>query len=200
MPDWPRVDANASIRVAAKMAGEADFNGVILTDASAPTGVVLAGALLRALALDEDSVTGLPRSGPLRDWLTEQLRARREVSIVFLDLDRFGELNKAKGHTEGDRALARAAGELRQACTDQDFPARFGGDEFAIGSLLSSSDANTLAAKITKNLAAAGVPASVGVSGGRRSVPRDDANLGSMVEELLRLASVECLRSKPDRS
>ena len=199
LPDWPRVDARASIRAAAKLAGEADFGGVILTDAGAPTGVVLAGALLRTLALDEDPVTGLPRSGPLRDWLTEQLRSGREVSIVFLDLDRFGELNKAKGHTEGDRALARAGAAIREACTDQEFPARFGGDEFAVGSLRSNSDAETLAQKITRNLGAAEIPASAGVSGGRRSVPRDDANLGSMVEELLRLASVECLKLKPNR-
>jgi len=199
VPDWPRVDVSAPVRAAAKVAAVVGVSGVILTRVGTDIGSVLASELLALLAQDLDTVSGLPRSGPLRDWLGEQLADGREVSVVFLDLDSFGEINIAHGHSEGDAALARVAGVLQRCADERDFVARFGGDEFAIGCLRKRDAALDLAESIRGELEAARLPASIGISGGRREGVRDDANLGSVVEELLRLASVDCLDQKPNR-
>ncbi|HEY7018608.1 MAG TPA: GGDEF domain-containing protein [Gaiellaceae bacterium] len=53
------------------------------------------------------------------------------VALVFLDLDRFKELNDSLGHQEGDRALRRLAGLLRDSLRGSDLAGRMGGDEFA---------------------------------------------------------------------
>jgi diguanylate cyclase (GGDEF)-like protein len=159
-------------------------------------GVVTVGGLLEALAVDEDPVTTLPRSGALRDWLMEQLSASREVAVVFLDLDAFGEINTAYGHTEGDAVLARAAAAIAGVCDERDFAARFGGDEFAIGTLRGYADAVALADQAQIALQAIGMSAPVGVAGGRRESAREGENTTATVEELLRLASLACLAKK----
>jgi diguanylate cyclase (GGDEF)-like protein len=61
-------------------------------------------------------------------------RARRYghgVALVFLDLDRFKELNDTLGHQEGDRALQGFAALLRESLRGSDLAGRMGGDEFA---------------------------------------------------------------------
>jgi diguanylate cyclase (GGDEF)-like protein len=159
-------------------------------------GAIYAGALLEELMFDRDPVTQLPRSGPLRDWLGDQIRSGHEVTVAFFDLDAFGEINRRGGHTEGDRSLARAADVITAKCTEFDFVCRFGGDEFAIGSLRTHAEIEEFSVTVKEQLAGAGLPATVGTSGGRRAKARADANIQATVEELLRIASMACLSNK----
>jgi diguanylate cyclase (GGDEF)-like protein len=55
-----------------------------------------------------------------------------ELSLVFVDVDRFKPLNDGFGHQAGDFTLRLVAGLLRDAIRKGDFAARFGGDEFAV--------------------------------------------------------------------
>ncbi|UJR84725.1 GGDEF and EAL domain-containing protein [Sandaracinus amylolyticus] len=88
-----------------------------------------------------DPLTGLPGHHALHAWL-ERAIARcevrdRPVSVVVLDLDRFGEVNRIVGHTSGDDVMREIARALEHA--DGDLPAdagapiivRSSGDEFA---------------------------------------------------------------------
>src|SRR5690349_9700669 len=84
-----------------------------------------------------DSLTGLPN----RAMFTELLKAeienskRREnhmFAVLFLDLDRFKNINDSLGHTHGDLLLVAFAERLERALRPVDTLARFGGDEFAI--------------------------------------------------------------------
>ncbi|WP_344252583.1 GGDEF domain-containing protein [Pseudonocardia hydrocarbonoxydans] len=54
----------------------------------------------------------------------------RPIALYVLDVDRFGEVNKAIGHVDADAALARAAHALRRAMGADAVVGRFGGDEF----------------------------------------------------------------------
>lgn len=54
------------------------------------------------------------------------------VTLVYLDLDGFKEVNDSYGHSEGDRALARFAQRLQTVARDMDVVGRLGGDEFAL--------------------------------------------------------------------
>jgi diguanylate cyclase (GGDEF)-like protein len=82
-----------------------------------------------------DQLTGLlHHQAFLRELELELERARRYrhgVALVFLDVDRFKELNDTLGHPEGDRALTGFARLLRDSLRGSDLAGRMGGDEFA---------------------------------------------------------------------
>ena len=68
----------------------------------------------------------------LRRETKRALRGRRPLSLLFLDLDGFKDVNDTYGHLSGSRTLAEAADLLRQSARESDMVVRFGGDEFAV--------------------------------------------------------------------
>lgn len=107
----------------------------------------LAGRLAVALASAEreealyrqahfDELTGLPNRQLLKDRLEQQLsHARRNDStgaILYLDLDRFKEINDVFGHSVGDIVLTQTAARIINEVRDTDTVARLGGDEFIV--------------------------------------------------------------------
>lgn len=87
-------------------------------------------------ALEEasaDGVTGLPRSSHFMNLLQHELRQRsRRVTVVFIDLDGFKQVNDAHGHARGDDVLRTMAEAARTVLRRGDVLARIGGDEFAL--------------------------------------------------------------------
>ncbi len=83
-----------------------------------------------------DGLTGLTNRDTFDKQLSSELsRATRHderVSLLMVDVDHFKLLNDAHGHVAGDDVLRRVAGQLREACREQDTIARYGGEEFAI--------------------------------------------------------------------
>jgi len=84
-----------------------------------------------------DALTGLPNRALFLDRLslafTRRSRSRgQNCGVLFLDLDRFKEINDTFGHAAGDALLIAVAERLRGALRPQDTAARLGGDEFAI--------------------------------------------------------------------
>jgi diguanylate cyclase (GGDEF)-like protein/PAS domain S-box-containing protein len=83
-----------------------------------------------------DPLTGLPNRRALDAKLNRALAAAGrkggQVSLCICDLDHFKLVNDQLGHTEGDKVLCRFADILRLSLRAEDFPARVGGDEFAI--------------------------------------------------------------------
>lgn len=90
---------------------------------------------LKALAI-RDTTTGLYNRRFLFSQLqTEFVRAQRhgrEVSVLFVDLDYFKEINDQYGHREGDLVLQQLGAILTNALRETDFVCRYGGDEFVI--------------------------------------------------------------------
>ncbi len=59
-------------------------------------------------------------------------RGNETLSLIFIDLNDFKNINDTKGHGEGDRVLSKAAKIIRDSVRNIDIPCRYGGDEFAV--------------------------------------------------------------------
>jgi diguanylate cyclase (GGDEF)-like protein/PAS domain S-box-containing protein len=83
-----------------------------------------------------DVLTGLPNRRLflelIRLKIAEARRNRTKTGLLFLDLDRFKEVNDTLGHEAGDQLLRTVAERLRGTIRDSDAVARIGGDEFSI--------------------------------------------------------------------
>jgi len=85
-------------------------------------------------AANSDSLTGLPNRRRLLSWMHAHVHADdgREAAALFLDLDRFKQINDAMGHDVGDRILQAVVGRLNRLVPDDGLLARWGGDEFVL--------------------------------------------------------------------
>ncbi len=83
-----------------------------------------------------DALTGLSNRTLLRDRLSKALASARrqdeKVALLFLDLDRFKDINDSLGHSVGDLLLQDVAQRLKKWAREQDTVARLSGDEFLI--------------------------------------------------------------------
>ena len=83
-----------------------------------------------------DSLTGLANRAAFLDRLgLEFARARRsgtQFAVLYLDLDRFKDINDTLGHPVGDQLLSAVGERLKGCLRETDMVARFGGDEFAV--------------------------------------------------------------------
>lgn len=82
-----------------------------------------------------DVVTGLANRAGLNHAMVETLMAvepDQQIALMWVDLDRFKEVNDLMGHPVGDRVLTEVAQRLRDVSPEQATVARFGGDEFIV--------------------------------------------------------------------
>ena len=125
-----------------------------------------------------DALTGLPNRVLLRDRIQQAIaqahRNGMQLAVLFLDLDRFKNINDSLGHQLGDRLLQSVASRILVCVREGDTVSRVGGDEFVIviPGIGSASDASSVAAKILEVLTNAfhlhgndlHVAASIGIS------------------------------------
>ncbi|OZA06121.1 MAG: hypothetical protein B7X95_03990 [Methylophilaceae bacterium 17-44-8] len=83
-----------------------------------------------------DFLTGLPNRRLLLDRLKEEIitarRSQSNVSLLFIDLDHFKEVNDTLGHHQGDLLLSQAAQRIQLCIRESDVLGRMGGDEFLV--------------------------------------------------------------------
>jgi diguanylate cyclase (GGDEF)-like protein len=150
-----------------------------------------------------DALTGLLSRSRFQEEL-QQVLARQKpgdhLGVLFLDLDRFKEVNDALGHPIGDLLIKAMADRLRNCVRDTDLVARLGGDEFAVLQVGASQpgDATSLASRLLDAIGAPyeleGHQVVVGLSIGIALSPKD----GQDSDELLRSADLALYRAKID--
>ena len=105
-----------------------------------------AGLRLRSVT---DAMTGLWNYPMFVELAEEAVRERADdevVALLFLDLDKFKQLNEELGHFDADQVLCEIASRLQEAAPPTAAVARFAGDEFAV--LLRGVDRENLAADV----------------------------------------------------
>ncbi len=140
-----------------------------------------------------DLLTKLPNRALLNDRLNLAInQAKREeekLAVMFLDLDRFKNINDSLGHMIGDELLQQVSVRLKECIRAADTLARFGGDEFTL--MLPKlhnghEDARKLAEKITRTLKQPfnvdGHELYVSASIGIALYPQDGTNIDSLIK------------------
>jgi diguanylate cyclase (GGDEF)-like protein len=107
----------------------------VLEPAAIALGNAIALQRVEAQSVTDD-LTGLSNSRYLNSALRRETkrasRSGRPLSLLFIDLDGFKQVNDTYGHQAGSRTLAEAAGIIRGCARETDIVARFGGDEFSL--------------------------------------------------------------------
>lgn len=146
---------------------------------------------LRYLAL-HDSLTGLPNRLSFNEKLDHAIKhARRTktcMAVLFLDLDRFKNINDSLGHPVGDALLIEVAKRLSDTLREDDTIARLGGDEFTVvlEEINSPEDVVKVSEKIVRSLSVPvdidnhqfHISTSIGVS----LYPKDGSNVTELVK------------------
>ncbi|MDJ0759399.1 MAG: EAL domain-containing protein [Woeseiaceae bacterium] len=149
-----------------------------------------------------DALTGLPNRQLLQERLAEYLAAREEDSdsgaLLYIDLDRFKEINDVFGHSIGDVVLRLVADRIESELGNDGFVARIGGDEFVVVLTDAGSHeqiesmAKTLIARLTDAYSVFGVDHFISASIGVVVIPDD----GGGVELLMKNADAAMYRAK----
>jgi diguanylate cyclase (GGDEF)-like protein/PAS domain S-box-containing protein len=148
-----------------------------------------------------DTLTGLPNRallGARVQQLLDTCPRNSAVAAMFLDLDRFKEINDSFGHEFGDILLCEVAARLRSVIRPADVIARLGGDEFVIaahcppGSAAAARIAEKLLEVLTTPICIAGQDVIIGASIGISLFPAD----APTKEQLFQAADTAMYRAK----
>jgi len=149
-----------------------------------------------------DMLTGLPNRVLMQERARQALSAAQRdggyVALVFIDLDKFKQINDTLGHHIGDRLLVEAAERLRHCVRHSDTVTRLGGDEFVLILPMLSDHApvHAIASKVVHSLAQPfhidGHLLEISVSAGISLYPDHGTELDSLIE----LADATMYRAK----
>ena len=138
-----------------------------------------------------DKLTSLPNRAYFYIELKQEIkRARRlnqKLSLMFIDLDGFKNINDTYGHNAGDTVLVETAYRLEDSIRSMDIAARIGGDEFIVllTNVKDESNAGVIAQKIIDKLnedfKVSQDILNIGASIGIASFPQDASNIDSLV-------------------
>ncbi|NMM37689.1 MAG: EAL domain-containing protein [Glaciimonas sp.] len=148
-----------------------------------------------------DSLTGLPNRALFMDRLKQSLavaqRHEQRVAILFMDINRFKEINDTQGHNVGDQVLIEVARCFQAITRGEETLARLGGDEFGVTAAGADQAAATLIAErlqqaLVEPITVKGQTFTLGMSIGIAVYPED----GATTEDLLKRADIAMYRAK----
>lgn len=205
MVDVPTISPDRSVKEAAEVMAKSGISRLPVIENSELIGVVTTKDLLPELGRSYDPLTMLPWTDSLREWAIYHLRGGSEITILFYDLDQFGKFNRTYGHVVGDEVLHSVAETLQEGIDEEiDFLCRYGGDEFCLATLRLSEEAVELAEKLSEKIRKLRFPSAekeiisstYGISGGRRTRERQQEHYAAMLNNLINLASRDCMAKK----
>jgi diguanylate cyclase (GGDEF)-like protein len=157
--------------------------------------------LIQELTITDD-VTGLFNARHLYTMLKEQVEQHSAFSLLFIDLDRFKQVNDTHGHLIGSRLLAEVGGLLKRGSGPENAAFRYGGDEFVVvlpGAFKSTASQATVSLyrslRDARFLEGAGLSLQLSGSFGLATFPED----GTTVPTILKAADTMMYQAKVER-
>lgn len=198
------VPAKTSLWQAKRIMEENNMERLLVMDANKLVGLVTQADLLFELGKCFDLLTGLYQSDYIFFHGMELLSNDCEISIIFLDLNKFGTVDKEYGHAHGDIILRELGLLLKKNSPPDTYLCRYGGDEFVVLTPYKLDKCAMLAENLIKIIAnhvfsnKLFITASAGIAGGRRQKERNDTSLDTM-SALINLASLASTKAKNEK-
>lgn len=155
----------------------------------------------------QDPLTGLPNRNQMEKWIQNDPELfRKEMTVLFIDIDYFRTINDNFGHAIGDRVLKTIAERLTHCIKEESFLFRYDGEEFIL--LLENQPMETINKHLHRILEVIRKPihvdrlellvtASIGISCGRPSAALDGDVL-SGIEDLIKMADNAMYHAKKE--
>lgn len=164
-------------------------------------GYITRATLNTELAKQSDLLTGLYKSEYLFYNAYRFIKSGKNTTIIFIDLNNFGYIDKKYGHINGDIILKNVAEVLRKNIDCNSYLCRYAGDEFAILTPYCIDDSKVFAEKIVNSINSYEYPnnidvsASIGISGCRVHNIKIE-NILELINKLVNIASLASTKAK----
>ncbi len=195
-----------SLWYAKELMEQYNIERLVVTKDGYMAGLLTKAKLNAELGKHIDALTGLHKANYLYVKALESLQRGQEITIIFLDLDDFGNIDKQFGHVVGDSILCQTATVLKGVIQENiDYLCRYAGDEFAIVTIRSWQDVQYFAERIIAAFSLAEWPqgikvkGSVGIVGGVRCFANSNDNRVYSVSDLINMASLASTTAKREK-
>lgn len=199
------VEPTASLWEAKEKMDENSIERLLVVENSQLKGLVTKTRLYFEIAKHFDILTQLNKKDYIIYQGVKLLKSGTEVSVIFVDMDGFGLIDKEYGHIFGDLILKEVSDLLKSEVPSDCFLCRYGGDEFAILTPYKKERCMELAMQLLKAISQydysikVNITASAGISGGRREQGRVSRDYEDDIENLLNLASLASTNAKKNK-
>ncbi|MGE5629871.1 MAG: diguanylate cyclase [Caulobacteraceae bacterium] len=178
-----------------------DIDTILVQDENGVTGYITRTTLNMELGKHTDLLTGLYKNDYLFYNAYKLIRSGEHISIMFIDMDNFGYIDKKYGHINGDAILKKVADILKENAGSESFLCRYAGDEFAIVTSYCISDSRALAEKIINSINSHAFPndipvsVSIGITGFTSHNKKTD-NISGLINKMVNIASLSSTKAK----
>ncbi|SCZ09142.1 diguanylate cyclase (GGDEF) domain-containing protein [Alkaliphilus peptidifermentans DSM 18978] len=178
---------------------------LVVKDKDVFLGVLPKNHLYIELGKYTDPLTGLYRSDYIYYKASNLILEGNELTVVFLDVNDFGKIDKEYGHVQGDIILKELSELIRDLLPSDTHLCRFGGDEFVFISTKIKSETveitNDLLNKVSLHSFSDAIPVtlSAGIAGGNR-INKRNHDVISTISSLINLASLASTKAKKGSS
>lgn len=201
------IPPTASIWEANELMEKYEIERLVVVDKKSIMGIVTKAQVMAELNKYIDNLTNLNGVRVFYERACQLVKEGHEITVIFLDMDDFGLINKEYGHIYGDSIICKAAEILNKIVDkNRDTLCRYAGDEFAIVTTRPLEDAKEFAFQLVNAFTNEKWPeeikvtVSAGVAGGRRSGIRNfNENSNYIVKNLINMASLASTKAKKQK-
>ncbi len=164
-------------------------------------GIVTKSDLLLEMGKNIDSLTGLYTSHYIQYIGKKILREGKLLTVLFFDLNKFGDFNKTYGHKMGDKCILILSSILKSAVHSTDYLCRYGGDEFLVMTTRPINKASKWAEETIDKISQIfrennfNVQISVGISSGHQRLAYEE-QISAFLDNLINSASLASSKAK----
>ncbi|MCM8709428.1 GGDEF domain-containing protein [Clostridium sp. SYSU_GA19001] len=180
-----------------------DINVILVEKENEVIGYITRTALNMELSKHIDLLTGLYKSEYMFYNTYKFIKHGKHATIIFIDLNNFGYVDKKYGHIVGDTILKNVSDILRNNLNPNSYLCRYAGDEFAIATPYCIEESKLLAEKIMRAIKSypflndIPVSASIGITGCKIQNNKF-RNISTYINKLVNTASLASTMAKKD--